>query len=638
MGAKISDNDIVFPFEEQAIGEKCPGLALDIVNRLVFSQKPNQRQKESREQIRERIEDFLDFANDLSIRVQDRAVMQAAAARNIPVIRRADRLFQLGYGHLQKRMSATKTSCTDVISNDIAANKDYSRRIVGDLGLPVPRYQRVRNAREAVQAAEEIGYPVVVKPNNGGMGRGVSIGMKDAKQVREAYKLACRWGRSCLVEEFVRGSDYRLLIINNRMIAASERVPAHVRGDGKKTIAELVEQTNLDPRRGPGQEFPWTHLQLDKKADRLLQELGYTHNTIPKKDEVVFLRRNANTSDGGTAADITDRVHPDNRKIAERAVQAIGLDIAGIDLLTTDISRSMWETGGRICEINSRPGLRKHMWPAEGTPRDVTGPIMDMLFPSGSDGRIPVVTVLTDGHSRLCSAMLAHMLEIDGRTTGLLTRDGITVNRDSYSDNPTSRAAAVNRLLLDPTVQAAVVEVTPDEIVQGGLGYDQCTAGAFFNQSLPDQAADEKSGSSKLLLARRVLTKASKHKVVLLDGQSVDPATLNETESERLTVVLPDNREITDKKIINSCFRLVTLNKTVDGPGIEISERNKQSVKIPVRGLLAQRVSNPAIASDILMSVALAIALNVNIASITKGVYCYPKKVQASGKKVQLTA
>ena len=420
----------------------------------------------------EAVEAFRDFSEQHTLPVQDRALIRSARERDVPVTRLMNRILQLGHGCHQQRMNGTKTSMTNIISNDIAANKDYSRRLFDELGLPSPRFERVRLSRAAVESAEQIGYPVVVKPNTGNLGRGVSVGIKNAKEVRAAYKHARKYGRSVLVEELVDGADYRMLVINGELCAAAKRVPAHVVGDGSQTVEELVDQINQDPRRGVGARFSWTRITFNAQADRLLAELGYTRESVPTEGEFVYLRRNANTSDGGTAVDVTDEVHPDNRDIAIRATLAVGLDIAGVDFLTTDIRRSMWETGGAICEINSRPGLRKHMWPAEGQPRDITGPIVDMLFPRGTQSRIPIAAVTGTGNRSAVARILAHVLAQSGQYVGLVTMGQAFINGRPIGEASLTLPEATRMVLLDPRVDALVIDSDPEDILQYGLGHD----------------------------------------------------------------------------------------------------------------------------------------------------------------------
>ena len=480
-----------------------------------------------------RLDGFIKFAAEAMLPVQDRALIRTARALDIPVRRLVGRTIALGEGRFQRRLSATKTSFTDIVSNDLAANKDYSRRIFKDLGLPVPRYKRVYSSREAVAAAKRIGYPVVVKPNNGSMGTAVSVGMKDRREVMAAYKRAREAARSVLVEEMVEGADFRMLVVNGKFCAASKRVPGHVVGDGVHTVEELVNEVNSDPRRGSGPTSSWTRIELDEQADRLITELGYTRSSIPPDGEVVFLRRNANTSDGGTAVDITDEVHPDNRDIAVRAARAIGLDIAGVDLLTTDISSSMWKNGGRICEINSRPGLRKHLWPATGKPRDVLTPIIDMLFPGNAPSRVPTVAITGTGNTGIAARMLAHVLAEAGHHVGLATGGRVySGGRRTRKIRPAPPAVA-RAVFLDPAVDVAVLEIAPLDILQHGLGCDSFDVVAVINAEIAPAAEDE-------VAALQVVARVAREAVYVGAADSAVAALESSSAAARLCRVMGD--------------------------------------------------------------------------------------------------
>ena len=310
--------------------------------------------------------------------------MHAAEARDIPWIRlNSQSLIQFGHGRYQQRIQATVTSRTPHIAVELASDKEETNKILGQLGLPVPQQRLAQREDDAVRAAEAIGYPVVVKPYNGNHGRGVALNLMAADQVRAAFQVAQQISRSVVVEKFVTGDDHRMLVVNNELVAVSRRLPGHVVGDGTSTVEQLVEAVNQDPRRGIGHEKVLTRIEFDLQADRLLAERGYTRQSVPASGEMVPLRLTANLSTGGTAEDVTDVVHPDNAEMAVRAIKAIGLDVGGVDFLSSNITESYKDIGGAICEVNAAPGFRMHIAPSSGKPRDVAGAVMDMLFPAG---------------------------------------------------------------------------------------------------------------------------------------------------------------------------------------------------------------------------------------------------------------
>jgi cyanophycin synthetase len=456
-GARIGQDEAVIPFDDERVVREAVNLAIEA------SAPPTSA--ESRPNWKRRLRGFVRFAKRDRLPVQDMAIVRAAAARDIPIIQIGGRLLQLGHGRHQQRVNGTKTTHTNTFSNDLAANKDYARRVLRAFGLPVPKYERVDRKEDAVAAAQRIGFPVVVKPNRSKMGRGVSVGVKTPDEVREAFERTGKRSRSVLVEEFVEGADYRTLVIDGKLVAAAKRVPAHVIGDGRRTIEQLVRRANRDPRRGDRQANSWTRLELDDQADRLLAERNHRRDSVPFEGEIVYLRRVANTSAGGTAIDVTDHIHPENREIAEGAARAVGLDIAGVDLLVRDITQPMSDQGGVICEINSRPGLRKHLWPAEGRPRDVIGPIVEMLFPPGSRSRIPIAVVTGNGDTRSVARKLADLMGADGFTVGLAAHDGVFIQGKRADLGAVNLPAATRMLLLDSRVDLAIVDA-PDGIAR----------------------------------------------------------------------------------------------------------------------------------------------------------------------------
>ncbi|MBT3448939.1 MAG: cyanophycin synthetase [Bacteroidetes Order II. Incertae sedis bacterium] len=429
---------------------------------------------------------FIRFAQRKEFGPSTQSLVDAAVERGIPWLRlNKYSLVQFGHGKFQKRIQATITSETRHIAVEIACDKEDTHHLLNDLGLPVPQQEMVYSVRQAVRMARRIGYPVVLKPLNANHGRGVSINLTEDNQVETAFAFAREEGtsRAVLVESFQTGFDHRMLVINNQLVAVAKRVPGHVVGDGTKTIEQLVEQVNEDPRRGIGHEKVLTRLEFDKKAMEHLDEAGYTKQTVLEKDEILYLRSTANLSTGGTAIDLTDVVHPDNRAMAVRAISAVGLDVGGVDFLTDDISQSYKDIGGAIVEVNAAPGFRMHVAPSEGKPRDVAGPVMDMLFPSESLRRIPIAGITGTNGKTTTSRMLSHIMKGGGATVGMTSTDGVYIDGHLSVKGDMTGPVSAQIVLRDPSVDMAVLETARGGLVKRGLGYNKSNVAACLNIS-----------------------------------------------------------------------------------------------------------------------------------------------------------
>ena len=412
------------------------------------------------------------------------SLVNAAEERDIPWIRlNRYSLVQFGHGKYQQRIQATTTGRTGNIAVELAGDKEETNGILRDLGLPVPEQRIVRRASEAVRAAKRIGFPVVLKPLDGNHGRGVSINLKTDEEVELGFQKAAEHGRTIIVESYIEGFDHRLLVVNGELVAAAKREPGHVVGDGKHSIAELVDIVNEDPRRGVGHEKVLTRLEFDHQAERLLMKSGYDKDTVLKMGEVVYLRSTANLSTGGTAQDVTDIIHPDNREMAIRAIRAIGLDIGGVDFLTNDISLSYREAGGAICEVNAGPGFRMHVAPSEGTPRDVAGPVIDMLFPPETPKRVPIAAITGTNGKTTTSRMLAHVLKMTGFTVGMTSTDGVYIDGKLTVSGDMTGPTSAHMILRDPSIDAAVMETARGGLLRSGLGYRRCNVACCLNVS-----------------------------------------------------------------------------------------------------------------------------------------------------------
>ena len=412
------------------------------------------------------------------------AIVEEARRRGIPVRRlNSYSLVQLGLGRNLRRIQATVTDRTSSIAVDIAQNKDETKRVLGNIGLPVPGGDVVRTVEDAVDAAERTGFPVILKPLDASHGRGISSRLDDVESLTQAWEVASRYGRRVVVEQFATGRDHRVLVVNGKVVACAERVPAHVVGDGRSTVRALIEVANRDPRRGVGHAKILTRLPLDEQTESYLATSGRTLDTVPREGEQVFLRQTANLSTGGTSIDRTDEMHPDNVTACEMAAGAVGLDIAGIDVLTEDISVPFRENGAVIIEVNAGPGIRMHTHPTEGKPRPVGAAIVDMLYPPGLEPTIPVIAVTGTNGKTTTTRLIAHLFRNMGRTVGFTTTDGVYLQNRLVMEGDMTGPFSANIILTNPTVDVAVLETARGGILRAGLGFEECDVGVVLNVS-----------------------------------------------------------------------------------------------------------------------------------------------------------
>ena len=419
------------------------------------------------------------------------ALITAAQQRHIPVMRLDnDSLVQLGYGKRAKRICATLTSLTGCIATDIASDKQLTKTLLEQAGLPVPEGEVCSSAGEAWEAAQAMGRPVVIKPLDGNQGKGVSLNLRREAEVRQAYEIASRRSSQVLVERFVPGRQFRILIVGGKVAAVAERLPAHVTGDGRRTIRELVNIANQDPRRGEDHEKPLTRMRLDEVALTFLARQGLYPDSVPTLGAVVYLRDSANLSTGGIAVDATDEIHPEIAAAAARAAGVIGLDVAGVDLVAPDIARPLEEAGGAILEVNAAPGIRMHHYPSKGRPRDAAGAILDWLFPSGSESRIPIVAVTGTNGKTTVTRLISHLVAGNGQMAGTTTTDGIYIGDRCVRHGDTTGPRSARTVLQDPSVEAAVLETARGGIIHSGLAFDQCDVAVITNLSVDHLGQD----------------------------------------------------------------------------------------------------------------------------------------------------
>lgn len=430
-------------------------------------------------------ERLMDIADRHRLGPSTAAIVAAARSAGIPVLRITPTrsLVQLGYGAHQRLIQASETSLTSAIAVDLCQEKPLTNHLLGTVGVPVPEGRSVRSADEAWAAAQEIGVPVAIKPEAGNQGNGVSVGLRTEAEVRAAWELAAERSRAVLVERSISGADYRLLVVDGQMVAAARRDPAQVRGDGVSTVAELVAEANRDPRRRPGHGAALTRLELGEAEERVLASQDLSATSVPESGRIVILRTNCNLSTGGTATDVTDEVHPKNARLAELAADIVGLDIAGIDVMATDIGRPLDEQGGAVIEVNAAPGLRMHLSPAAGRPRNVGRPIVRMLFPNGAPSRIPIIAVTGTNGKTTVTCLVAHLFSTAKKRVGMTTTEGVYIGEERTLTGDCSGPRSAETVLRHPRVDVAVLETARGGILRAGLAFDACSVAVVTNVS-----------------------------------------------------------------------------------------------------------------------------------------------------------
>ena len=415
------------------------------------------------------------------------SIVNAAIARGIPFRRLTEgSLVQLGWGSKQRRIQAAEIDATSAIAESIAQDKELTKKLLHAAGVPVPLGRPVTSAQDAWAAAQEIGLPVVVKPRDGNQGKGISVNIATKEGVMSAYNTAKSFRDDVLVERYLPGSDFRLLVVGNKLVAAARRDPPLVIGNGKNTVHELVELVNADPRRGKGHATSLTKIRLDDIAKNRLKEQGLDENSVPAKGTRVILRNNANLSTGGTATDVTDDVHQEVAARAIAAAQMVGLDICGVDVVCESVLLPMEEQGGGVVEVNAAPGLRMHLSPSFGKGRDVGEAVIATMFPNGEDGRVPVIAVTGTNGKTTTVRLTSHLLRTHGLRVGMTNTDGVYVNGRQTDSGDCSGPRSARNVLAHPDVDAAVLETARGGMLREGLAFDRCHVAVVTNIGMGD--------------------------------------------------------------------------------------------------------------------------------------------------------
>ncbi|BHH86194.1 cyanophycin synthetase [Desulforhopalus sp. 52FAK] len=559
------------------------------------------------------------------------SIVKEAQSRDIPFIRlNEDSYIQLGYGASQKRIQASITSQTSAIAVEVADEKTQVKRLLEKSGIPVPYGQVVLTEEDAVAAYKDLGVAAVVKPDVGNHGNGGTIDITDIDQLIRAFKVAKAYHSNVIVEEYVKGSDFRLLVINGEFVAAAKREPAHVVGDGKSSIATLIKEVNRDPRRGFGHEKVLTQIEIDDMTERLLWQGGLSVQSVPLKGETIYLKTTANISQGGTATDVTDEVHPDIRLMAERTARIIGLDVVGVDALAQDISLPLDQSGLKVVEVNAAPGFRMHLEPTHGLPRNVAKPLIDMLFPVDYEP-VPVLAITgTNGKTTTCK-LISHTLKYSGKKVGLACTTGVLIDGIPIVNGDFSGPEGAGIVLREPTVDHIVLEVARGGIARRGLGVEKVDVGVLLNIGSDHLGTDWIETQEELSLVKSTVIEAVK-----ATGTSVlnadDSVTMDVLDRACGNIILfslkPDNKIIIEH--VRAGGTAVTVDKRdviIRNSELDIAVCTLEEIPITFGGIVDFNVSNA------LAAIGALYGLSLPIEQIRNGVMTfYPSANQNPGR------
>ena len=469
--------NVVFSYVVSEVGRRAAKLSVKFCENLIDDKDPK---------LKDIILELKELREEYKMGPSTSSIVDEAVKRGIPFFRlNRGSLVQLGYGKNQERIRATMTGQTGSLAVDFAQDKWETKSLLENHGVPVPKGIETSRYKSAKAAIKRIGYPLVIKPSDGNHGRGITVGVNNEEHFEIAYEAALKQSKNgyVIIEQMLAGADFRFLVINGTLVAAAKRIPAHVRGNGKLSIQQLIDKENENPLRGYGHENVLTEIAVDSQTERLIADAGYTLDSVLDKGEILYLKTTANLSTGGTAIDILDSVHPANIHIAERAIKIIGLDIGGVDIVAPDVTTPLPENGGGIVEINAAPGFRMHLQPTEGLARNVAEPVIDMLYPPGKSCTIPIIAVTGTNGKTTTARLIDHIFKLAGNTVGMCTTDGVYIkNRLIYRGDMTGPMSH-KMVLTDPTVDLAILECARGGILRAGLGFKNCNVGVVTNVS-----------------------------------------------------------------------------------------------------------------------------------------------------------
>jgi cyanophycin synthetase len=589
-------------------------------------------------ELQQDISDLKDLYANSALGPSTETIVKEAEARKIPWMRSSVRaMVQLGYGVHQKRIQATLSDRSSILAVELACDKEGTKIMLQDAGIPVPKGTTIHYLDELQEAIEDVGgYPIVIKPLDGNHGRGIAIDINSWQEAEAAYDAASSASktRSVIVERFYRGSDHRILTIDGKVAAVAERIPAHVIGDGRSSISQLIEETNKDPNRGEGHDNILTKIAIDRTSLGILEKQGYNLDTILPKDETAYLRATANLSTGGIAVDRTDEIHPENIWLAERIAKTIGLDIAGIDVVTPDIGKPLWEVGGVVVEVNAAPGFRMHASPSRGLPRNIAAPVLDMLFPAGTPSRIPIIALTGTNGKTTTTRLTAHIYRQTGQVVGYTTTDGIYIDDYLVEKGDNTGPVSAMTILKDPTVEVAVLESARGGIVRSGLAFDSCDVGIVLNVAADHLGIDDIETIDQMARVKSVVAETVKP-----DGYAVlnadDPLVAKMAERLRSKVAYfsmnPEN-SIIQEQIRRDGFAAVYENGYLSILEGKWTLRVEQATNIPI----TLDGKAPFMIANALAACLGAFVNGVDIEAIRRGVRTFQPSAQQTPGRMNL--
>jgi cyanophycin synthetase len=618
--------NVVFEYKVEAAGRYAAEAAVRIAQAFIDGQPYD---------IERDVEAMRDIATEHFPGPSTNAILEEARSRSIPVLTLGNNgLYQLGYGARQRRIRASMADTTSCIAVDIAGDKDETKQLLQDAGIPVPKGTIIKEAEELPRAIDAIGFPLVVKPLDGHQGKGITVGIRTAEEAAEALQMAAEYSSDVIVERCIGGYDFRVLVVNFKFVAATRRKAAAVTGDGQSTVRQLVDRVNQDPARAEGHGGVLTTIKIDSITEGILEHRGLTLESVLKEGEVLYLKRTANLSTGGTATDFTDTVHPENIRMAERIARIVGLDICGIDIATPGLDTPLRTNGGAVLEVNAAPGLRMHLAPSEGIPRNVAAPIIDMLFPEPERARIPIVAVTGTNGKTTVARLIAHIAQGAGHRTGLTTTDGIYLDEDLVEPGDNTGPLSTQIILKEPDVDFAVLECARGGLLRAGLGFDRCDVGVVTNV-----AADHLGLGGIDTVEQMAKVKAVVPETVKPEGYAVLNAdddlvyAMHERVSSHIALFSLDNQ---NPRILAHCASGGPAAVVENGVIVLFDGGNRFEVT-PVEEVPSTfKGTAPYMVANVLAAVLAAHASNIDLQDIRKGLFSFVPSARMTPGRMNL--